>query len=150
MGMLLPTFMTTRNSSWVFRSLCSPIMSVLGAAIHCIACVHANGVRSRCWTVLEQYPTSSPHWCYPSDIVETEPNVSMKKHPPEYALCMGLMLNFCTVMTVPIYIVSLVIALTAGWNADRTGQKAWHLIGASICGTISFIICVTVKENSVR
>lgn len=53
-------------------------------------------------------------------------------------------------MTVPIYIVSIVISLSMGWNADRTNQKAWHIVGACIMSAISFIICATVKKASVR
>lgn len=55
-----------------------------------------------------------------------------------------------TVMTVPIYCVALVIALFMGWNADRTRQKAFHVIAACSWGLISFIICVTVKSIPVR
>ncbi|KAJ9120340.1 hypothetical protein QFC24_005294 [Naganishia onofrii] len=53
-------------------------------------------------------------------------------------------------MTVPIYIVAMVISLTLGWNADRTNQKAWHIVGACIMSAISFIICATVKKAAVR
>jgi hypothetical protein len=53
-------------------------------------------------------------------------------------------------MTVPIYCVALVIALFMGWNADRTRQKAWHVITACTWGLLSFIICVTVKSVPVR
>jgi len=53
-------------------------------------------------------------------------------------------------MTVPIYVVALIIALAAGWNADRTRQKAWHVVGAAVGSVISFIICVTAKNNAVR
>jgi hypothetical protein len=53
-------------------------------------------------------------------------------------------------MTVPIYIVALVIAVSVGWNADRTGQKAYHLMGACCLGVLSFIICLAVKNTSVR
>lgn len=54
------------------------------------------------------------------------------------------------VMTVPIYVVAIVISLSLGWNADRTNQKAWHIVGACIMSAISFIICATVKKASVR
>ncbi|OCF55072.1 hypothetical protein L486_07182 [Kwoniella mangroviensis CBS 10435] len=53
-------------------------------------------------------------------------------------------------MTTPIYCVALVISVINGWNADRTGQKAYTVIGACLCGIISFIICVTVHNNAVR
>ncbi len=50
-------------------------------------------------------------------------------------------------MTVPIYIVALVISLIAGWNADRTGQKAWTVVVAACLSVFSFIICVAVPNN---
>nr|XP_019043076.1 hypothetical protein I302_08787 [Kwoniella bestiolae CBS 10118]OCF22006.1 hypothetical protein I302_08787 [Kwoniella bestiolae CBS 10118] len=53
-------------------------------------------------------------------------------------------------MTVPIYVVALVISVANGWNADRTGQKAYTVLGACCCGVISFIICATVHNNAVR
>lgn len=53
-------------------------------------------------------------------------------------------------MTVPIYCVALVIALFMGWNADRTRQKAFHVIAACAWGVVSFVICVTVKSIPVR
>lgn len=53
-------------------------------------------------------------------------------------------------MTVPIYVVALVVALGMGWNADRTGQKAYHVLAACGWGVISFIICVTVDNPAVK
>jgi hypothetical protein len=53
-------------------------------------------------------------------------------------------------MTVPIYCVALVISLCMGWNADRTGQKAYHLLAACVWGAVSFILCVTVSNTTVR
>ena len=53
-------------------------------------------------------------------------------------------------MTVPIYCVALVFALTAGYTADRTGQKAWHVLGACILAAASFVVCVTVRNAGVR
>jgi hypothetical protein len=53
-------------------------------------------------------------------------------------------------MTVPIYCVALVISISLGWNADRTQQKAYHVIGAACLGVVSFIICATVANNNVR
>jgi MFS family permease len=53
-------------------------------------------------------------------------------------------------MTVPIYCVALVVALFMGWNADRTRQKAWHVIAACTWGVVCFVICVTVKSIPVR
>jgi MFS family permease len=53
-------------------------------------------------------------------------------------------------MTVPIYIVALVVALAMGWSADRTGQKAYHVIGACAIGVVSFVICVTVNNPAVK
>lgn len=55
-----------------------------------------------------------------------------------------------TVMTVPIYCVVLVFALVGGYSADKTGQKAYHVLAACVLGAVSFIICVTVKNNAVR
>jgi len=53
-------------------------------------------------------------------------------------------------MTVPIYCVALVVAVGLGWNADRTGRKAYHVMGAALMGVISFVICLSVKNNAVR
>ena len=53
-------------------------------------------------------------------------------------------------MTVPIYIVALVIALSVGYNADRTKQKALHAVGACTLGVVSFIVCAVVKNDAVR
>lgn len=51
-------------------------------------------------------------------------------------------------MTVPIYTVALVVGVAMGVNADRTGQKAWHVLAAAIWGSLSFIVCVTAKNHS--
>lgn len=53
-------------------------------------------------------------------------------------------------MTVPIYCVALVVALTLGWTADKTGQKAYVVIGACALGVISFVICVAVQNPKVK
>lgn len=52
-------------------------------------------------------------------------------------------------MTVPIYFVALAIAMAAGFNADRTGQKAYHVMGACAAGCVSFIVCSTVSDFKV-
>jgi hypothetical protein len=52
-------------------------------------------------------------------------------------------------MTVPIYFVALAIAMAAGFNADRTGQKAYHVMGACAAGCISFVICASVGDFKV-
>ncbi|KAL8276310.1 hypothetical protein RQP46_011276 [Phenoliferia psychrophenolica] len=43
-------------------------------------------------------------------------------------------------MTIPIYVVSLVISLAVGYNADRTNQKALHFVCACIAGAASFVV----------
>lgn len=53
-------------------------------------------------------------------------------------------------MTVPIYAVALVISLAMGYNADRTRQKAYHVIAACAWAMVSFIICVSVSNNKVK
>lgn len=53
-------------------------------------------------------------------------------------------------MTVPIYVVAIVISLAMGYNADRTNQKAWHIVAACTLSAFSFIICATVKKAAVR
>lgn len=53
-------------------------------------------------------------------------------------------------MTVPIYCVALVVAIAMGWSADRTRQKAYHVIASCILGVISFVICVTVQNPAVK
>ena len=50
-------------------------------------------------------------------------------------------------MTVPIYVVSLVISLAMGYNADRTNQKAWHIFAATILGAASFIVTAIVTNH---
>lgn len=55
-----------------------------------------------------------------------------------------------TVMTVPIYVVAMVISLAMGWNADRTNQKAYHIVAATAWSAVSFVICATVKKAAVR
>lgn len=56
----------------------------------------------------------------------------------------------CPLTTRPIYTVALVISVTGGFVADRTRQKAWVVTAACLLATISFIICVTVKNSNVR
>jgi MFS family permease len=53
-------------------------------------------------------------------------------------------------MTVPIYCVALVVSVGMGWSADRTHQKAWHIVAATALSAVSFIICATVKKAVVR
>lgn len=53
-------------------------------------------------------------------------------------------------MTVPIYIVAFIVSVSTGFNADRTGQKAYHGMAACALSCFSFIICATVKNASVR
>ena len=53
-------------------------------------------------------------------------------------------------MTVPIYVVSLTISLSMGWNADRTNQKPWHIIAATVLGAVSFVITATVNVAAVK
>lgn len=53
-------------------------------------------------------------------------------------------------MTVPIYAVAFVISVITGISADRTRMKAVHTFGACVLGVISFVICVTVSNNTVR
>ncbi|WVF68722.1 hypothetical protein IAT40_003494 [Kwoniella sp. CBS 6097] len=53
-------------------------------------------------------------------------------------------------MTVPIYIVALAVSVSAGWNADRTQQKAYHVLAAACLSVVSFVICVTVHNNAVK
>ncbi|WRT66833.1 uncharacterized protein IL334_003796 [Kwoniella shivajii] len=65
-------------------------------------------------------------------------------------LLAGGIIQGLEVMTVPIYIVALIISVGCGWNADRTGQKAYHVLAACCWGVISFVICVTVHNNAVR
>ncbi|ORY26990.1 major facilitator superfamily transporter [Naematelia encephala] len=53
-------------------------------------------------------------------------------------------------MTVPIYVVALVVSVTAGWNADRTRQKAYHVLAAACLAVVSFVVCVAVHNNAAR
>jgi hypothetical protein len=55
-----------------------------------------------------------------------------------------------TVMTVPIYVVALVVSLGMGWNADRTKQKPWHIIAATVLSAISFILTVAIGNADVK
>lgn len=58
--------------------------------------------------------------------------------------------SLSTVMTVPIYAVTLVINLIMGYSADYTGKKAYHVVGCAILAVVSFIICAASKNFSVR
>ncbi|WWD16921.1 hypothetical protein CI109_101353 [Kwoniella shandongensis] len=82
------------------------------------------------------------------DMSHKEAFLAALKDPKTYAL--GYKGRIAQFMTVPIYIVALVISVTAGWNADRTGQKAYTVLGAACLSVISFIICVSVHNNAVR
>lgn len=53
-------------------------------------------------------------------------------------------------MTVPIYVVAMVVGCSAGVFADRTGMKAYTLVAGSCLSVISFIICATVDVPQVR
>lgn len=53
-------------------------------------------------------------------------------------------------MTVPIYAVSFVISVVTGISADMTRMKAVHTFGACVLGVISFVVCATVQNNTVR
>ncbi|GFZ47584.1 hypothetical protein JCM24511_05328 [Saitozyma sp. JCM 24511] len=45
---------------------------------------------------------------------------------------------------------AFVISVITGVSADRTRMKAVHTFGACVLGVISFVICVTVSNNTVR
>ncbi|KAL8287058.1 hypothetical protein RQP46_004064 [Phenoliferia psychrophenolica] len=53
-------------------------------------------------------------------------------------------------MTIPIYLVALVISLSMGYNADRTNSKPLHFVVACGWGAVAFIVCATVKKPEVR
>ncbi|BEJ12040.1 hypothetical protein CspHIS471_0205000 [Cutaneotrichosporon sp. HIS471] len=53
-------------------------------------------------------------------------------------------------MTVPIYVVAMVVGCSAGVFADRTGMKAYTIVGGATLSVISFIICATVHIPQVR
>jgi MFS family permease len=53
-------------------------------------------------------------------------------------------------MTVPIYCVALVIALTLGVVADKTRQKAYVVLGACCLSVLSFVICVATTNAHVK
>ncbi|TXT11848.1 uncharacterized protein COLE_02258 [Cutaneotrichosporon oleaginosum] len=53
-------------------------------------------------------------------------------------------------MTVPIYVVAMVVGCSAGVFADRTGMKAYTIVGGATLSVISFIICATVHVPQVR
>lgn len=53
-------------------------------------------------------------------------------------------------MTVPIYAVALVISLTGGFIADRTGQKAYVVAASCILATVSFVIIAAVPNDKVK
>nr|XP_018264181.1 uncharacterized protein I303_04063 [Kwoniella dejecticola CBS 10117]OBR86339.1 hypothetical protein I303_04063 [Kwoniella dejecticola CBS 10117] len=69
---------------------------------------------------------------------------------PTLMSSLGYKGNKSQYMTVPIYIVALIISVAMGYNSDRTGQKAFHVLAACIWGIVSFIIVVTVHNNAVR
>lgn len=53
-------------------------------------------------------------------------------------------------MTVPIYAVALVISLTGGFIADKTGQKALVVAGGCLLAIISFVIIAAVPNDKVK
>ncbi|GMK54216.1 hypothetical protein CspeluHIS016_0108020 [Cutaneotrichosporon spelunceum] len=53
-------------------------------------------------------------------------------------------------MTVPIYVVAMVVGCSAGVFADRTGMKAYTIVGGATLSVISFIICASVNVPQVR
>jgi predicted MFS family arabinose efflux permease len=65
-------------------------------------------------------------------------------------LSLGYTGRMAQFMTVPIYCVALVVALIMGWNADRTRQKAYHVIAACSWAVVAFIICVTVDNAKAK
>lgn len=62
----------------------------------------------------------------------------------------GSICGRAVVMTVPIYVVALVVSLGMGWNADRTKQKPWHIIAATVLSTVSFILTVAIGNADVK
>lgn len=53
-------------------------------------------------------------------------------------------------MTVPIYAVALVMSLTGGVVADRTGQKAYTIASAGALATVSYIICAVITNPKAK
>lgn len=53
-------------------------------------------------------------------------------------------------MTVPIYAVALVISLTGGFIADKTGQKALVVAGGCLLAIVSFVIIAAVPNDKVK
>ncbi|WVQ82889.1 hypothetical protein IAT38_005025 [Cryptococcus sp. DSM 104549] len=53
-------------------------------------------------------------------------------------------------MTVPLYVVALVVALATGISSDHFRQKGFHAAGACGLSLVSFVICATVKNTTVR
>ncbi|BEI83018.1 hypothetical protein CcaverHIS002_0308860 [Cutaneotrichosporon cavernicola] len=63
---------------------------------------------------------------------------------------MGYKGNMRQLMTVPIYVVALIISVTLGFVADKTRQKAYVVAGGATLATISFIIVAAVPNNQVK
>ena len=53
-------------------------------------------------------------------------------------------------MTVPVYMVAVVFQLSIAVSADYFNKRAYHLIGTTAFGCISFIVCVACKAYKVR
>ncbi|WVR04204.1 hypothetical protein IAU60_001204 [Kwoniella sp. DSM 27419] len=70
------------------------------------------------------------------------------KDPKTYVFM--LIYNVLNIMTVPIYAVAFVVTVSAGWFADRTGQKAYTVLVAACVSVISFVICAAVHNNAAR
>jgi MFS family permease len=53
-------------------------------------------------------------------------------------------------MTVPIYAVALIISVSLGFVADRTGKKAYVVMAACALATLSFVIVVAQDNKQVK
>ncbi|GMK53978.1 hypothetical protein CspeluHIS016_0105640 [Cutaneotrichosporon spelunceum] len=63
---------------------------------------------------------------------------------------MGYKGNMRQLMTVPIYVVALVVSVTLGFVADKTGKKAYVVAGGALMATISFILVAAVPNDKVK
>ncbi|KLT38881.1 MFS general substrate transporter [Cutaneotrichosporon oleaginosum] len=63
---------------------------------------------------------------------------------------MGYKGNMRQLMTVPIYVVALIISVTLGFVADKTRQKAYVVAGGATLATVSFVLVAAVPNDKVK
>ena len=53
-------------------------------------------------------------------------------------------------MSAPPWVFSCIVSLIVAWNADRTGEKFWHIMGPIAAGLVGFIISMATLNVAAR